>query len=329
MMRRERFNPRVISTGGPAQPGRNGEISAGRIGAFGRGCPVPFFVRKKGPDTFNSCGFTLIELLVVISVVALLMALLFPALSRARRQARAVACRSNLKQWGLHMAAYASENDGRLPQWRSRGDTSPPDPRQNGSWLFWGYAYAADPLAHTTTQKMRLCPMASTPATDMMGAADYIGGTFLAWGRFRYRSDRPLESYCSYGLNVWNGWPIVGEVVGQRESTLRTADVRGAAHIPFMLDSALEFTGGVADENPPQQDAVPVAVRDSAQVSCMNRHNGGVNALFLDWSVRKVGLKELWTLKWHRQYYTSGPWTKAGGVTPGDWPEWMRRFKDY
>ena len=45
-------------------------------------------------------GFTLIELLVVISVIVLLMALLLPALQRARNQARAVVCRAHLKQWG-------------------------------------------------------------------------------------------------------------------------------------------------------------------------------------------------------------------------------------
>jgi prepilin-type processing-associated H-X9-DG protein len=62
---------------------------------------------------------------------------------------------------------------------------------------------------------------------------------------------------------------------------------------------------------------------------CLHRHGGYVNGLFLDWSVRKIGLKELWTLKWHRSYDTAGPWTKAGGVRPQDWPEWMRKFKDY
>jgi len=45
--------------------------------------------------------------------------------------------------------------------------------------------------------------------------------------------------------------------------------------------------------------------------------------------VRKVGLKELWTLKWSKYFDTSGPWTKAGGVAPEDWPAWMRGFKDY
>jgi hypothetical protein len=49
----------------------------------------------------------------------------------------------------------------------------------------------------------------------------------------------------------------------------------------------------------------------------------------MDWSVRKVGLKELWTLKWHRESNTAGSWTKAGGVQPEAWPEWMRGFEDY
>jgi hypothetical protein len=51
--------------------------------------------------------------------------------------------------------------------------------------------------------------------------------------------------------------------------------------------------------------------------------------VFADWSVRKVGLKELWTLKWHRTYNVNGMWTQAGGVTPDMWPVWMRKYKDY
>jgi prepilin-type processing-associated H-X9-DG protein len=62
---------------------------------------------------------------------------------------------------------------------------------------------------------------------------------------------------------------------------------------------------------------------------CLNRHSGAVNCLFMDSSVRKVGLKELWTLKWHREFNTANRWTKAGGVQPEDWPKWMRNFKDY
>jgi len=62
---------------------------------------------------------------------------------------------------------------------------------------------------------------------------------------------------------------------------------------------------------------------------CLNRHDGAVNCLFLDFSARKVGLKELWTLKWHRNFDTADVWTKASGVLPEDWPQWMRNFKDF
>jgi prepilin-type processing-associated H-X9-DG protein len=58
--------------------------------------------------------------------------------------------------------------------------------------------------------------------------------------------------------------------------------------------------------------------------ACTNRHNGGVHVLFMDWSLAKVSLKDLWTLKWHRSFDTSNAWTAAGGVVNEDWPRWMR-----
>jgi len=69
----------------------------------------------------------------------------------------------------------------------------------------------------------------------------------------------------------------------------------------------------------------------------MNRHNGYVNSLFLDWSARKIGLKELWTLKWHRTFDIDGPWTIAGfggneAACAACWDNaapWMRDFPEY
>jgi len=60
-------------------------------------------------------GFTLIELLVVISIVALLIAILLPALSRARASARAVACQSRLRQVGIGMHLYTYDFQNQLP----------------------------------------------------------------------------------------------------------------------------------------------------------------------------------------------------------------------
>jgi hypothetical protein len=62
---------------------------------------------------------------------------------------------------------------------------------------------------------------------------------------------------------------------------------------------------------------------------CIDRHDAAVNAMFQNWSVRRVGLKDLWTLKWSRSFNVGGHWTRAGGVKPEDWPQWMRSFKDY
>ncbi len=56
-------------------------------------------------------GFTLIELLVVIAIIALLMAILMPALNRVKKQARGVTCMANLNQWSLFWKMYCDDND--------------------------------------------------------------------------------------------------------------------------------------------------------------------------------------------------------------------------
>jgi prepilin-type N-terminal cleavage/methylation domain-containing protein len=68
-------------------------------------------------------GFTLIELLVVIAIIAILAAMLFPVLNRARQSARNVVCVNNLKQVGTSISLYCSENSQWIPaDYRPKGN---------------------------------------------------------------------------------------------------------------------------------------------------------------------------------------------------------------
>ena len=64
--------------------------------------------------------FTLIELLIVISIIAILAALLLPALNKARESAKDISCRNNLKNYHLLMAQYANDYQSYYPQWGCR-----------------------------------------------------------------------------------------------------------------------------------------------------------------------------------------------------------------
>ena len=135
----------------------------------------------------------------------------------------------------------------------------------------------------------------------------------------------------SYGLNVGLFTsPPAGfqpRILGGRNPPLGldTLSLKGTSGIPAILDSALPI-GNPEWSMTPSSDGFR---RGGMWPFCMKRHDTYVNGLFLDWSARRIDLKELWVLRWYPGFNTSGHWTEAGGVKAERWPKWMRGLKDY
>ena len=289
--------------------------------------------------SFSGGGFTLVELLVVIAIIALLMAVLLPALNRAKEQARMIACLANLKQWGVIASLYADSNKNAY--WS--GSTI------SGSEGFWWPAQLDCKTQPWKQNKIWFCPNSRKPIEDQFG---HVTGEFTfmaAWGIFT--NDPPgdaigvsitaagLRRLCDNEYGIAGSYGINGYCLNMTGNTLatgsqnwRTPDSKGTSEIPLFLD-ALRFDGWPQDnEGPALYEADAWVGTNEIKRYAINRHRGYVGCVFVDGHARKVGIKELWKLKWHKQFNTNGIWTKAGGLittNPSLWPPWIRGYPDY
>jgi len=180
---------------------------------------------------------------------------------------------------------YTDDNDGKFPV---------------GAWA---------PPEYYKDEKIWLCPAAVKP--------------FENGGRNPFCSFNWGLGPRSYHPNAWtNSEACYGT---QRDELMwKSPYVKTANRIPMFLDGS---RGNVVwhKDDPPAFDGELYTLGTNVSEMkglCLNRHNEVTNGAFCDFSVRRIGLKELWELPWHRQ------WNKNNDPPP-QWPRWMQHMKDY
>jgi len=233
----------------------------------------------------------------------------------ARQRAKDALCQSQLRQWGQIYSMFANDNGGKLVGWNTYAGEF-----MEHAWVPLMYPYYED-------FDICLCPS----ATNLWTEVSFFSSPYAAWDMeylepewFPYYFINGQGAYGSYGKNEWITNSSTNTSSPTWEYFYRTVYIANASEVPVFGDCS--WMGGfptVADDPALTRFHGPI---DGHEVNRWNldRHGKAVNMLFLDWSARKVGLRELWMLKWSRQEGWGDTDIVPDPEEPSDWPEWMR-----